>query len=83
MTHGQKGPYAQCCNGETAQVRKVHRRNVMLNKKGLLPVFMLHQVEYFIRVRVPQDCPDVLVAGCIFQMTFSKSACNPATHVNV
>lgn len=31
------------------------------------------------RVCVPQDCPHVLVAGCIFQMTFSKSACNPAT----
>lgn len=34
-------------------------------------------------VCVPQDCPDVLVAGYIFQITLSKSACNPATHVNV
>lgn len=50
---------------------------------------MLHQVQYFICVcvcvcaRAAQDYPDVLVAGCIFQTTFSKPPACPLVTVSV
>lgn len=68
-----------CCNRKIAPAHRARRR--CTKQKGILPHYMLHQVEYFIRVRVPWDCPIVLVAGCTFLMTFLEST--PATFVNV